>query len=33
LVGVDLAAPDPPFSLAQRALAAAESFARVDGEK
>jgi hypothetical protein len=23
----------PPFSLAQRALAAAESFARVDGEK
>ena len=33
LVGADLAAPDPPFSLAQRALAAAESFARVDGEK
>lgn len=24
---------DPPFSLAQRALAAAESLARVDGEK
>lgn len=33
LVEVDLAARGPPFSLAQRALAAAESFARVDGEK
>lgn len=32
-VGADFAVPDPPFSLAQRALAAAESFARVDGEK
>ena len=30
LVGAGLA---PPFSLAQRALAAAESLARVDGEK
>ena len=30
LVGADFA---PPFSLAQRALAADESFARVDGEK
>jgi hypothetical protein len=30
LVGAGFA---PPFSLAQRALAAAESFARVDGEK
>ncbi len=33
LAGADVAAPDPPFNRAQRALAAAESLARVDGEK
>jgi hypothetical protein len=33
LVGAGFAGFAPPFSLAQRALAAAESFARVDAEK